>query len=241
MDTARAIPCRLADFKLCRIRPACLCADLVAGSACGRTALSGRGHGRDHLCGLFRGADRNADLRRCCLRQKRISTVRRAHPDLREKVGRQYHRVLNSARDSAGRNIDGIRRDRRLNESGAREAERRSNYSTNTSSRRLRIIGKAAITSRPAAKAISTPEIGRVMKTVASPRAISIARRKFSSISGPSTNASTSGAGSKSCLVSQYPTRPKIAAITTSVGELLIEYVPMQQNTMIEGNSSQIG
>src|SRR5262245_32014936 len=76
-------------------------------------------------------------------------------------------------------------------------------HSTNTSSRRLRIIGRAAIMSRPAAIAINVAEIGRVRNTVASPRAINIARRKFSSISGPSTKASTRGAGSKSCLTIQ--------------------------------------
>ena len=68
-----------------------------------------------------------------------------------------------------------------------------------------------------------TAEIGRVKNTVASPRAINMARRRFSSISGPSTKPSSKGAGSKSCLTNQYPTIPKIAAIDTSVGELLIE------------------
>ena len=48
------------------------------------------------------------------LRQKRLPAVQRAYPDLREKVGRQYHRLLNSACDSGGGNIDGIRRYRRL-------------------------------------------------------------------------------------------------------------------------------
>ena len=42
-----------------------------------------------------------------------------------------------------------------------------------------------------------------VLFAEASPREISIARRRFSSISGPSTMPSSSGAGSKSCLISQ--------------------------------------
>src|SRR5262249_16998915 len=48
-------------------------------------------------------------------------------------------------------------------------------YSTNTSSRRLRSIGRAASTSRRTAIPSSVPEIGRVMKTLTSPRAISMA------------------------------------------------------------------
>ena len=51
--------------------------------------------------------------------------------------------------------------------------------------------------------ASSVAEIGRVRNTVASPRAISMARRRFSSISGPSTKPRIIGAGSKSCLTSQ--------------------------------------
>src|SRR5207244_3156752 len=57
-------------------------------------------------------------------------------------------------------------------------------YSMKTSWRRLRIIGRAAITNSPTATAISPAEIGRVRNTVTSPRAISIARRRFSSMSG---------------------------------------------------------
>src|SRR6201999_875233 len=75
--------------------------------------------------------------------------------------------------------------------------------STNTSSRFLRIIGKSAMTIRIAAIASSTPEIGRGRKVVGSPRAISMARRRFSSISGPSTKPSSIGAGSKSVFTSQ--------------------------------------
>ena len=72
------------------------------------------------------------------------------------------------------------------------------------------------IASRPA-------EIGRVRNTVASPRAISMARRRFSSISGPSTKPRIIGAGSKSCFTSQYPITPKIAVIDTSNGALFTE------------------
>src|SRR6266516_7192701 len=75
--------------------------------------------------------------------------------------------------------------------------------STNTSSRFLRNDGNSASTSRKAAIAISAAESGRVRKTVQSPREINSARRRFSSISGPSTIPSSSGAGSKSCLISQ--------------------------------------
>src|SRR6266481_3831563 len=75
--------------------------------------------------------------------------------------------------------------------------------STNTSSRFLRSDGNSASTSRNAAVAISTAESGRVKNTVQSPREINSARRRFSSISGPSTIPSSSGAGSKSCLISQ--------------------------------------
>src|ERR1700694_3131146 len=75
--------------------------------------------------------------------------------------------------------------------------------STNTSSRFLRSVGSSASTSRNAAVAISTADSGRGKKNVASPREISSARRRFSSISGPSTIPSSNGAGSKSCLISQ--------------------------------------
>src|SRR6266576_6224066 len=59
--------------------------------------------------------------------------------------------------------------------------------STNTSSRFLRNDGSSASTSRKAAIAISTAESGRGRDTLQSPREISSARRRFSSISGPST------------------------------------------------------
>src|SRR3954447_14439173 len=75
--------------------------------------------------------------------------------------------------------------------------------STKTSSRLRRSEGKTASTSRNAAVAISPADSGRVRNTVQSPREISSARRRFSSISGPSTIPSSSGAGSKSCLISQ--------------------------------------
>src|SRR3954468_17473253 len=75
--------------------------------------------------------------------------------------------------------------------------------STNTSSRFLRSDGSTASTSRKAAIAINTADSGRVRKTDQSPREISNARRRFSSISGPSTIPSSNGAGSKSCLINQ--------------------------------------
>jgi hypothetical protein len=74
--------------------------------------------------------------------------------------------------------------------------------STNTSSRFLRSDGRIASTSRNAAIPISTADSGRVRNSQ-SPREINSARRRFSSISGPSTIPSSSGAGSKSCLISQ--------------------------------------
>jgi hypothetical protein len=81
------------------------------------------------------------------------------------------------------------------------QGENRSLFEENLV-RRMRIIAA------PPAPAVKTPlsnpaEIGRVRNTVGSPRAMSIAHRGFASISGPSTKASTSGAGSKSCLTNQ--------------------------------------
>src|SRR5262249_24064564 len=52
-------------------------------------------------------------------------------------------------------------------------------YSTNTSSRRLRIIGRAASTSKNNATARSPAEVGRGANTVASPRAIGTAQILF--------------------------------------------------------------
>jgi hypothetical protein len=67
----------------------------------------------------------------------------------------------------------------------------------------LRSDGRIVRISRAAEIAISTADSGRVANTVQSPREISRARRRFSSISGPSTIPSSNGAGSKSCLISQ--------------------------------------
>ena len=59
------------------------------------------------------------------------------------------------------------------------------------------IAGRMARTSRNSAMASKVAEIGRVRNTVASPRAISMARRRFSSISGPRMKPRIIGAGSQ--------------------------------------------
>src|SRR5262249_21990255 len=59
-------------------------------------------------------------------------------------------------------------------------------YSTKTSSRRRRILGSAATTSRKIAVHSRTDEIGRVKNTVASPRPISMPRPSCSSLTRPS-------------------------------------------------------
>src|SRR3954451_3213183 len=126
--------------------------------------------------------------------------------------------------DSAGR-VDYTRKNEHSvdKRKGAAAPARQVSDSTNTSSRFFRSDGNTASTSRNAAIAISVAESGRVRNTVQSPREISSARRRFSSISGPSTIPSSSGAGSKSCLISQYPSRPNAPASTTSTGALLME------------------
>src|SRR5215475_12071796 len=186
MDTTCAVSCGLADFELRRFRPAGARPDLVARTACRRAALSGRPYGGDCLRSFFRRAHLDADLRRCRLRPKWLPTLQGAPADLRQKLGREYHCFLDSTPDPDRRTIGSQWGVRRLTDEPEPHATvPLARHSTNTSSRRLRIIGRAAIISRPAAIAIN------------------VARRKFSSISGPSTKASTSGAGSKSCLTNQ--------------------------------------
>ena len=57
-----------------------------------------------------------------------------------------------------------------------------------------RIEGSKASTSNTRARASSAAEIGRSRNTIGSPREITSARRRFSSISRPSTKPSSSGA-----------------------------------------------
>src|SRR5690606_19854248 len=68
--------------------------------------------------------------------------------------------------------------------------------STNVSSRFLRIDGSATNTTRNIATANSDADSGRSTKVMKSPRDNSSARRKFSSIMGPSTRPKRSGAPS---------------------------------------------
>ena len=70
--------------------------------------------------------------------------------------------------------------------------------SWNASSRFFAIFGLKTSTSRMAARISSTSDNGRVKNTVASPREMVRARRRYSSISLPSTKPSSSGAGSQS-------------------------------------------
>ena len=78
---------------------------------------------------------------------------------------------------------------------------RTSSSSANTTSRRLRIVGRTATTSAATARARSAAEIGRVRNTDGSPREMMSARRRFSSSSGPRTKPSSSGAGSQPHLI----------------------------------------
>src|SRR5690606_24683016 len=73
--------------------------------------------------------------------------------------------------------------------------------STNTCSRRFLIAGRTVMTRATAVSARSAPEIGRVRKTVASPREMMSARRRLSSSSGPRTKPSSSGAGLQPYLI----------------------------------------
>src|SRR5690606_10770848 len=73
--------------------------------------------------------------------------------------------------------------------------------STNTCSRRFLIAGRTVMTRATAVSARSAPEMGRVRKTVASPREMMSARRRLSSSSGPRTKPSSSGAGSQPHLI----------------------------------------
>src|SRR5581483_1427277 len=72
--------------------------------------------------------------------------------------------------------------------------------STNTSSRFLRIAGSATMTSRIADATMNPRLIGLVKNTSGSPRESSMARLRFSSISGPRMKPRIIGAGSHSSL-----------------------------------------
>src|SRR5262249_31331238 len=73
-------------------------------------------------------------------------------------------------------------------------------YSLSASSRLTRMAGTATTTKSPAANTRNAKLIGSCRKTIVSPREIRRARRRFSSIIGPSTKPRMSGAGSHSNL-----------------------------------------
>src|SRR5262249_22770015 len=73
-------------------------------------------------------------------------------------------------------------------------------YSCSASSRVRRIAGAASTTSSPSATRRNARLIGSCTNTSGSPREINSARRRFSSIIGPSTKPRMSGAGSQSSL-----------------------------------------
>ena len=60
--------------------------------------------------------------------------------------------------------------------------------------------------------------MGRVKKTVGSPRDISIARRKYSSNLELKMNPNISGIGSKPSFIKMYPSNPNTAVSTTEKG-----------------------
>src|SRR4029453_18086385 len=98
--------------------------------------------------------------------------------------------------------------------------------SWNASSRFLRNAGATiSSNSSPAITSIAS-ESGPVKNVVGSPRDSNIARRRFSSIIGPSTKPSSSGAGSHSSFRNTTPSSPKTAVWLTSKLVLLIEYKP---------------
>ena len=114
-----------------------------------------------------------------------------------------------------------------------------SGSSWNASSRFFRIFGSVITsTSRTAAISIAA-EIGRVRNIVGSPRDRSIARRRFSSIIGPSTNPSRSGAGSHPSFMKTTPRNPKKAVMETSTSVLFTVYTPIAQNSRIAGYRSR--
>ena len=73
----------------------------------------------------------------------------------------------------------------------------------------LRTFGSTMMSTSAAAISSMTSDSGRVKNTVGSPRESSNARRRFSSIIGPSTKPSSSGAGSHSSLTKTTPSKPE--------------------------------
>src|SRR5262245_26989702 len=96
MDTACAVSCGLADFELRRLGPA---------GASRRAPLSGRSYGGNCLRRFFRRTDRDANLWRGRLRPKRLPALQGAPADFCQKVEREYHRFLDSARHPGRRTI----------------------------------------------------------------------------------------------------------------------------------------
>ena len=78
--------------------------------------------------------------------------------------------------------------------------------------RLARTIGKIMMIRINTVTIMKLKLIGRVTNTEASPREMSIALRRFSSISGPRTNPSSRGAGWHSSTTQRNPITPKIEA-----------------------------
>src|ERR1043166_3936404 len=96
-------------------------------------------------------------------------------------------------------------------------------YSVNTSSRLRFTAGSTRITSSATDIASSSALIGRSTNTIGLPRDRYIARRKFSSISGPRMNPRMNGAGSAPTLTKNTPSRPNSSITQTSNAVLAAE------------------
>ena len=135
-------------------------------------------HGRDRLRRLLHRDRRHAAVRRPRLRRQRLPALRGAAAALRQALGRQHHGVQRATFHLGGRTDGDARRLKktRADRNGCSPHDppgrqrRRPRYSTNTSSRRLRISGSMANASITAATISSPAEIGRVTKTLGSPR-----------------------------------------------------------------------
>ena len=81
----------------------------------------------------------------------------------------------------------------------------------------------------------STALMGLCRKNMKSPPDISNARRRFSSISGPSIKPKTKGAAGNLRSIMIYPIAPKAAVIKISNALFLRLYEPKQINRIIAG------
>ena len=82
-------------------------------------------------------------------------------------------------------------------------------------------------------------EMGRVKKTSHLPPEMVSARRRFSSIIGPSTMPSSNGAISAPSRIMMKPAKPNSATIQISHTVLLVVNTPMAQNRTIDGKSQR--